>query len=398
MNKDEESNDQTKKEIDQNQSLHMPSSKSQTAKEICVDEDRTEIERKKAYIEPKTRDLLRQLLQGEETQEIIPIYAQGLGFIYQITGKKSSENDGIPREFLETLTRLDILKRVFYDSVSSCPNCESAIITLHNRCPKCKSHNVHKENLTEHIVCGYIDEREKYIDHKCPKCGDPLLEGKYRNMGSWFVCQQCGERFENPEFDHICRNCNKNFSIKEAKVIEIPKFSLNPSRKKEIVQNVASLEEIRALLVDIGFTVEIPSYAVGQKSGVRHQFSLMAKKIINKQEIIITLDHSTSDTEVHTGPLILYIYKTSEIKVDIPIFLAIPRLNETGKKIASGHNILLIEGQIEGQESIQKIKNEIQQRINQKTMVSNQAENQQQKNKTESQSFFSKIGLKKKNR
>jgi predicted RNA-binding Zn-ribbon protein involved in translation (DUF1610 family) len=269
-------------------------------------------------------------------------------------------------------------------------------MTLHNRCPKCKSHNVNKTSLTEHIPCGYIDQRDKYIQDRCPKCGEPLLEGQYRNMGRWYVCQECGEKFENPEFDLICRNCNKNFTIKEAQVTEIPKFSLNLTRKKEIRQNVTSLEDIRTLLTELGFSIEIPGLTIGQKSGMTHHFSLIAKKQINGKEIVIALDHAVSESEVQTSPLILYLYKTSEVKVDIPIFVAIPGLSETAKKIAQGHDILLIEGSTEQAKVIDKIKNEIEARINQinqKTI--NESINQQPENKPETTSFFSKLRGKK---
>ena len=223
-------------------------------------EDKIELERREAYIEPKTRDLLRKLLQDGDKEEIIPIYAPGIGFVYQVTSNSSSKNetDPLSKECLENLAQLDILQKTFFDSVSVCPNCQSSIMTLHNRCPKCKSHNVQKTNLTEHIPCGYINQRDKYIQNRCPKCGEPLLEGQYRNMGRWYICQECNEKFENPEYDLICRNCNKKFTIKEAQVTEIPKFSLTLTRKKEIRQNVASLEDIRTILNELGFSIDMP--------------------------------------------------------------------------------------------------------------------------------------------
>ena len=363
-------------------------------------EDKIELERREAYIEPETRDLLRKLLQDGDKKEIIPIYTPGLGFVYQITGSTSSKNETeqLSRDCLENLAQLGILQKSFYDSVSACPKCQSTIITMHNRCPKCKSHNVDKTNLTEHIPCGHIDQRDKYIQDRCPKCGEPLLEGQYRNMGRWYVCQECGEKFENPEFDLICRNCNKNFTIKEAQVTEIPKFSLNLTKKKEIRQNVASLEDIRTLLAELGFSIEIPGLTIGQKSGMQHHFSLIAKKQISGQEIVIALDHAVSESEVQTSPLILYIYKTSEVKVDIPIFVAIPKLSDTAKKIAQGNNILLIEGSTEEPEVINKIKTEIEGRIaeiNQKEPT-NESKSKEPKEKPETLSLFSKLGFKKK--
>ena len=359
-------------------------------------EDKIELERREAYIEPKTRDLLRKLLQAGDKEEIIPQFTPGEGFVYQMSCNYQDEVEAekTSRKCLEDLAELDILQKTFFDSVSACPNCESIITTMHNRCPKCKSHNVDKTSLTEHIPCGYIDQKDKYLDGNCPKCGDPLTEGQYRNMGRWYVCNECTERFENPEFDMICRSCNKHFNIKEAHITEIPKFSLNITRKKEIRQNVASLEDIRALLTELGFSIEIPGLTIGVKSGMQHHFSLIAKKQVGEQEIVIALDHAVSESEVQTSPLILYIYKTSEVKVDIPIFIAIPHLHETARKIAQGNEILLIEGSTDDQEVIKNIRSEIEKRINQKTIMPSKLSGGK---KPEALSFFNKFSLKKKN-
>ena len=75
-----------------------------------------------------------------------------------------------------------------------------------------------------------------------------------------------------------------------------------------------------------------------------------------------------------------------------------PQLNETAKKIAQGHDILLIEGSTEGDEEIEKIKLEIEDRIkqiNQKIVASKQAVADQQASKQETSSFFGKLRGKK---
>jgi predicted RNA-binding Zn-ribbon protein involved in translation (DUF1610 family) len=361
-------------------------------------EDKIDLERRGAYVEPQTRDLLRRLLEDGVNVEIIPSYNPGLGFEYHSTGStlNIAETDKLSKATLENLAQLGILKKTFFDSVSICPSCQSTILTLHNRCPKCKSHNVDKTSLTEHIPCGYIDQRNKYINDQCPKCGQPLVEGQFRNMGRWYVCQECGEKFENPEYDLVCRNCNKNFTIKEAQVVDIPKFSLNLQRRKEIRQNVESLESIQQLLTDLGFSVEIPGLVIGQKSGMQHHFSLIAKKLIDGQERVIALDHAVSETEVATSPLILYLYKTSEVAVDVPIFVAIPQLNETAKKITQGHDILLIEGSIAEPEVMARIKSEIERRLEAKKPATASVSDKGEEDKTQKKSFLDKfMGVKK---
>jgi predicted RNA-binding Zn-ribbon protein involved in translation (DUF1610 family) len=375
------------------QSTQMPDKKTLT--NAFDAEDKIELERREAYIEPKTRDLLRKLLQGGDKEEIAPIYIAGSGYAYQITHKQldKNETDTISKEFLENLTQLNILEVKFFDSVSSCPNCQSTILTLHNRCPKCKSHNVGKTSLTEHIPCGYIDQKEKYVNDRCPKCGEILIEGQYRNMGRWYVCGECRERFENPEFDLICRSCNNKFAIKEARINEIPKFTLNLARKKEIRQNVASLENIKDLLSELGFHIEMPGLTIGLKSGMQHHFSLLAKKQVEGQEIVIALDHAVSESEVSASPLILYIYKISEVNVDVPIFIATPQLNDTARKIAQGHRILLIEGSTEEKKVMEDTRTEIQARIDQKI---SELTSKQDEEKPETSSFLNKLGIKKK--
>ena len=399
MKKNQEQTISTKRTVELSKVSGLSDKNKDSAK--AVDQEvRVEQERTEAYIEPKTRDLLRKLLQEGDNEEITPYYTPASGFVYQIPSNISDKNEkgALSRSLLENLTRLDILQKSFFDAVSTCPNCQSTLLTLHNRCPKCQSHNVEKTSLTEHIPCGYIDQRDKYLQNRCPKCGQQLLEGQYRNMGRWYVCQECGEKFENPEYDVICRNCSKTFTIKEAQVLEIPKFKLNLARKKEIRQNVASLEDIRAILNGLGFNIEIPGLLIGQKSGMQHHFSLIAKKQINGKEVLIALDHAISESEVQSSPLILYVYKTSEVKVDIPMFVAIPNLSETAKKIAQGHEILLVEGSTEEPEVKAKIKNEIEARIAQ---ISQKPIDEsiivQPESKPESQSFFSKFrGAKKK--
>ena len=358
-------NDQWKdSSTDSKYRLKVSLGKNKQASSQAEEDDTVELERREAYIEPLTRILLRKILESGEDEEVTPVYQPGLGFVYELSNVDGQDNSAvISKNFLDNLVRLDILEKTFFESVSECPYCGSTTITIHNKCPKCKSHNVDKTSLTEHIPCGNIDQKNMYIDNCCPKCGELLVEGQYRHMGRWFICRECGERFENLDLELICRKCGKNFSLKESTLAEFPKYSLNKHRRKEIRQNVASLEDITKIFTELGFSLEVPGLVVGQKSGMEHHFSLIARKTVNQKEITVALDHAISEVEVQAQPLILYIYKTSEVTVDLPVFVAIPKLNETAKKIAQGHNILLIEGFIGEQKIYEEIKNQIKQRI-----------------------------------
>jgi hypothetical protein len=341
------------------------SEKIEPLKETSEIEEGIQVERRKAYVEPLNRQVLRNLIESGEEGEIIPSYHPASGFIYEEkNSQRTDKSQRYSRDFLEKLLQLDILKKSFYYSISICPNCESPAVTLHPSCPKCKSHHIDKINLTEHIPCGYIDQKTKYKQDICPKCGKKLVEGEYRNMGRWYLCRACGEKIEHPQFNLLCRECNNNFTVEEAKVLEVPKFTLNPKRKQEIRQNVVSLENISKLLSDLGFKIEMPGSATGRKSGMEYHFSILAKKQTNGKENVIAVDHEVAESEIQAQPLILYVYKISEIEVDLPIFIALPKLSETAKKIAKAHGILTIEGPPEGNERIAEIKAEIESRIN----------------------------------
>jgi hypothetical protein len=159
----------------------------------------------------------------------------------------------------------------------------------------------------------------------------------------------------------ICRKCDKQFTIQTALVQEISKYTLDPNKEQEIRQNVASLESLNELLTELGFTVEMPASVIGEKTGIQHNFSLIAKKKFGERETIVAVDHAVGDIEVSASSLIFYTYKISEVEVDLPIFVAIPKLSETAKRIAQGYNLLVIDGIPQKKEQLAMLRDVIQQ-------------------------------------
>ncbi len=331
---------------------------------VSMDLDERVLLGKETYTDPAVKKILLYLVENEK-QELVPTYNPSVGFVYktvdQILANVVSHQK--PIDILNRLARLDILQKSFFDSVAACPNCQSTTITIHFRCPQCKSHHLFKTSLTEHIPCGFIAEKERYLQNKCPNCGNSISERDSRNLGSWYVCAECNEKFENAFLEYNCKTCGKTFVAEEAKMVELSKYSLNPKRKIEVLQGVASIENMSNLLKEIGFVVEMPGLAVGKQSGMEHQFSAIAKKQLGDKEIIATIEHSVGEPDVQASPLIVYIYKISEIEVDLPIFVAIPKLSESAKKIAQGRNILLVEGNPASEADMSAIRTRIESRL-----------------------------------
>jgi len=335
-------------------------------------EEELELKRNEAYIEPPVQRLLRILLQKGRKNTITPSFDPVLGFRYEIA-ESAFENDVKPEEtekFLERLTHLQILKKDFFNTISACPLCNSVLLTLHFECPKCSSRHIVRTGLTEHIPCGNIDEKDKFTQGNsqptCPKCGAFLVKNEYRDMGLWYVCRACKERFEHPNLDLVCRICKNQFTVRNATIRDIAKYALDWDKEEEIRQNVISLGSISLILNELGFTVETSTMIIGEKSGIQHRFSLVAKKKIGGQEKLLVVDHAVGDKEIGAASLIVFNYKISDVSVDLPIFIAIPKLNETAKKIAQGQRILVIEGLPEEKEQLTKISEDIQKRLKEK--------------------------------
>ena len=117
------------------------------------------------------------------------------------------------------------------------------------------------------------------------------------------------------------------------------------------------------MLEKLGFVVDLPGIIYGTKSEMQLHFTLVARGMVEDEEFVITLDHAVKETEIKSSEVILYVYKTSEVKVDIPIFIGINKVSDNAKKIAKGNQILLLEGTPESKEIIDRIKSEVDLKI-----------------------------------
>ena len=115
-----------------------------TSKDVELIDDKAELERKEAYIEPQTRDLLQKLLKKSEKTELVPTYTCGVGFTYYISNEKNDEKEQVSPEILQKLARLRILKSSFHDAVITCPECKSTVLTMHNS--QCIIHNAQRSD------------------------------------------------------------------------------------------------------------------------------------------------------------------------------------------------------------------------------------------------------------
>jgi transcription elongation factor Elf1 len=303
------------------------------------------IERAELYKERNTQVLLSKFLSGE-IDELEPIYDAKLGYHYPPI--EAIAGDAANTEaFLNRLYEAGVLKRRLYDKIIYCPRCGSVNISIRYCCPYCKSFNIQKSSLIEHVKCGYMDVEENF--HKtgkliCPKCHEELKKPDvdYRQAGIWCNCKDCSKSFDIPVPAHFCRACRADFTFEDAQITDVYAYSLREEVKEEAAAGWVFIAPIKELLSNNGFEVSGPAFLKG-KSGANHTFDIVAQKGTGTRKVtVVDLATSTSGT-VSEQPVIALFAKIFDVSPDSAYLVAVPKMNENGKKMAELYNIQVIE-------------------------------------------------------
>jgi hypothetical protein len=303
------------------------------------------IERMELYRERNTQAFLSKFLSGE-ISELEPVYDPKIGYRYPLVETILGGASEV-EPFLNRLFDAGILKKRLYDKVIYCPKCGSANISIHYRCPYCKSFDIQRSALIEHVKCGYMDVEENFKKGNklvCPKCHEELkkLDIDYRKAGTWCTCKDCSKSFDIPLTAHFCRDCHTSFTFEEAIIKDVYAYSLNEEVREEAALGWVIISPIREFLVENGFEVESPAFVKG-KSGANHMFDIAAylKGAANK---ITVIDIATStENAVSEQPIIALFAKVFDVSPESAYLIAIPKVSENGKKMAGLYNIKIIE-------------------------------------------------------
>jgi len=302
-------------------------------------------QRMELYKDKDTQVFLGKFLSNE-MGDLTPAYDPNLGYRYPavetITGDPSKAE-----AFLEKLHKAGILERKLYDRVLFCPKCSSANVSVRYCCPYCKSFDIQKSSLIEHVKCGYMDVEENF--HKegkliCPKCHDELkkLDMDHRRAGIWCTCRDCRKSFDIPVTALFCRDCHNNFTFEDIGVKDVYAYTLKKEVKEEAALGWVLIAPIRELFTEHGFEVEGPAFLKG-KSGANHMFDVIAYKgDVAKKVTVVDLATSSEDI-VSEQPVIALFAKIFDVSPDHAYLVAIPKMGDNGKKMAELYNIEVIE-------------------------------------------------------
>lgn len=299
------------------------------------------------YKDRNVQILLSKFLNGK-FESLEPVYDPKTGYHYpmveSIVGDKAQAEP-----FLNKLYAAGILERKLYDKVIFCPKCNSANISVRYSCPFCKSFNIQKSALIEHIKCGYMDVEENFLEgdrYVCPKCKEPLkkIDFDYRKAGIWCTCDECSKSFDIPVVINFCRNCHENSTFEDCVIKDVYAYTITANVKAESFLNWFVIATIREILAEKGLTVESPAILKG-KSGANHSFDIAAYKGSEQKKMLVLDLATTAEKVVSEQPVIALFAKIFDVTPEKAYLIAIPKLSENGKRMAELYKINAIEAE-----------------------------------------------------
>lgn len=313
--------------------------------------------RAEIYKDHRVQLLLSKFVSGE-LSNLTPVYDPKRGYRYPVA-EKIVGDPAATNGFLNHLFDVGILERELYDKIIYCPTCDKANVSTHYCCPHCKSFNIRKSALVEHVPCGYIDAEEKFLKKgnlECPKCGKKLSKPDvdYRKAGVWCTCNECGKSFDIPVTFHFCRDCSQNFSFEDALYKNVYLYKISAQAMREAALGPILVAPIRELLEEDGFDVETPGFLKG-RSGASHMFDIMASRGgISRNVTVIDLATTTDDVVTEQSVIGMFA-KVYDVSPDNACLIVIPKISDDGKRLAALYKIKVIEAKSR-KEAVERLK------------------------------------------
>jgi predicted RNA-binding Zn-ribbon protein involved in translation (DUF1610 family) len=307
------------------------------------------------YQDPSVQLLIGKFVRGEIV-ELTPSFDLDQTVRYPEVEQVVDGDTTAAKQLVQKLWDVGIFKRKFHEKVLVCPSCLSPNVSNDYVCPNCNSIDIDRKTLLEHTSCGNIDSVDNFLVDGgllCPKCNKELIEAgaDYQKLGAWFQCSQCGKRSDMPSPIHRCRNCGHIFTIRDTGFVNVYAYRLSSEAEDEFKRTYLVMKPIGLVLEDFQFKVEMPGLIAG-RSGALHRFDAVATK--GSTEVVV-LDVVASDKEIDEVPIATMYAKVFDVTPTQSILVAIPRLTEKAKKLASLYRISTIEAD-SSQEAADRIK------------------------------------------
>lgn len=300
-------------------------------------------------------------IRQDNITEIKPVYDPERDCVncYPIV-EKFVDSDIQIEPILEEIAENGVLVKELYDKMVLCPKCNSRHTTTRYNCPYCNSFDIEKSSLIEHIKCGYMDVEQKFRKEKnlvCPKCGNKLNKADfdYKKAGVWCKCNNCEKNFDIPTPSHFCRKCGSISTFEEINLKNIFSYKVKEAAKNGSTNSPLLNIGINKFLTENGWKVK-SSAKINGKSGAEHSFDIIAFKKSESKEVNV-IDIAISEEMVAEQPVVALFAKIFDVSPKKSILIAIPKINDNGKKMAELYKIQIIEAKDQTQvvEKLKKI-------------------------------------------
>lgn len=296
--------------------------------------------RKETYKAKSVQTLLGVFLSLDESG--LNPTVEGGDIIYKPAEEVLNVGSQYVRELLERLAEPEILVKKFEDKVLDCPKCSFHEETVvHYKCQKCASRDIEMIKLLEHLACGIVHEKTRYLKegkYICPKCSIDVNPNALRTVGVTFKCNSCTATFSDPIEFVYCKHCGGEFSMKEAEFTNAYGYNSNPNLKEEIITSIYT-SALVAILKDEGFTVEENCFIKG-KSEQSLCFTLVARR----KDSMLALDLIHIEKGVKLNDVLTSVAKFDDVTKAKPVLVALPSLTKEAINFLSVKGISTITG------------------------------------------------------
>jgi hypothetical protein len=309
-------------------------------------------------VDPKFQ-LLANYLLSASSSELMPLVHVERGVTYPEAEKITGDDTATVNKWLERLASDNILERRFVSKLIICAKCGSSDTPVQYCCPNCKSIEIDKKSLLEHLACGVIDKDDNFKQGGrlvCPRCSRELgeLGISHRAVGTWFLCRGCMKPFDKPHSFHLCRKCRHFFAIDDAVLEDVWAYRLTAEAQSQIRSGSMFLKPLKDVLEDLGFQVTIADVLRGA-SGTEHRFDILGAKSEGGVKRTVAIDVFSSDGFVDDSSVITMFAKRYDTNPDRAILVVIPTIRESGKRLAALYKIDLLEAS-NALEAVEKIR------------------------------------------
>ena len=253
---------------------------------------------------------------------------------------KLGEDSG---ELLKQMHKDGLLIESGVTTILICPSCGKPDYVAILRCVKCGQSSIRRERLIEHKADGRVHPESAFTTKEggyiCPSCGKALKPTEYRVLGTWFICEKCGEKQQQPKLEFRCLTCQTIFTEATADTRKLCDYKISEKGITQLEYDKYKLiDELQTIAERIGLNT-LKEAATTGSSGIKHTFDLT----INTESEDIKIDIAYSKDAVDGKDVLASYAKLIDTNTKRYLLIAWPKLSSEAKNLATHYKINTIE-------------------------------------------------------